>query len=93
MTEETNKDELVERLRTLTAQVDEAIESVKNDRIADMTAFEDKVSDLCNDIHGAAPGTAEAIYAPMAQMIGRLEVLASELHAFQERKDKDVRAK
>lgn len=71
-------DELIETIR-------DASDGVAAGRIPDLKNLEGRVAKLCAAVTKAGPQTAQAMKAPMGEMIMRLDELAQDLMDFQER--------
>lgn len=82
---EDDSDNIHRKLREQTVLIDHAIEETRRDGIVDMSTIEKEVFRICARINALPPEKAETLEPVMAEIIGRLEMLAVELYEFQKR--------
>lgn len=85
MTVRPTAEDIETRLRDHIAQLLDAIDDTRRDRIQDMKKMDGDVAALCRQIDALPPQEAARLAEPMAEMIGRLEDLIRELQSFKER--------
>ena len=76
---------LLERMETQTTSIEEAIASIKKDNMVDVSDIDKDIAYICDELDALPPKDAQKLEVPMAKMIGKLEELATELQAFQQR--------
>ena len=68
--------------------LNKAIDNARQDNIQNIEPLDDKMDEICKAISELDEDEVAQFESPMAEMIGKLEELAVELKAFQERMGK-----
>jgi len=78
-------DDIRREMDTLTAFINDCVQSVEDGRIVDLKGLDDQVAALCDSALGLPPQDAAQIQSPMAAMISKVEALEQALRAFRDR--------
>lgn len=81
----TNPDDIRSQLEEQTAFLDEALLSVRDGRLQDISSLDGAMEKICREISALDEDIAATFEQSMADMIGKLEELAIELKSFQDR--------
>jgi|GEM_PF-3003673 len=65
--------------------LEQAIADVRQDKLVDMSHLDSKVVTLCKEIQNLSGADAFLLEGPLAEIIGKLEMLALELQDFKDR--------
>ena len=83
-----SSDDMKEMLDNKVALIDKAIEKIRQNSVTDLQSLEEDILKFCAALANLPPEDAIRYEPDIARMIARLDVLAEELEAFQERTKK-----
>ena len=78
----TKTDDIIATLKQMTADIEAAQEQLQSGNVADLSALDVKVAEICQETMELPSAEAMAVQPVMAEMIGKLEAFGMALKDF-----------
>ncbi|NQZ14957.1 MAG: hypothetical protein HRT94_09070 [Alphaproteobacteria bacterium] len=76
------KEQIIQQLQDVSETIDQAQNDIAAGLVRDLSHLDNHVAQICNDIVNLSPEDAAQVQPIMADMISKLEALASSLQTF-----------